>query len=58
MISNTMLYVGYQGDTQYLIAVVKLLFFALFTGLVWTGVIALRSIAISLQKIVEDRQHE
>ncbi len=57
MISNMILAGGYQGDMQ-LIFTVGLLFFALFTGLVWTGVIALRSIAISLRKIAEDKNQK
>ena len=52
MIANTMLAAGFEGDMQ-LIATIALVIFALFTGLVWAGVVALRSIARSLQRLPE-----
>ena len=54
MISSTMLAGSYEGDIQ-TIAVVALCLLALFTGLIWAGVIYLRSIARSLRSIA-DRQ--
>ena len=48
MIANTILAGTFHGDIQ-LIATIGLMIFALLTGLIWTGVIALRSIAISLR---------
>jgi hypothetical protein len=52
MLANGILAAGYQGDVQ-TIATIGLALFALFTGLVWAGVVALRSIALSLREIAE-----
>ena len=54
MIASTMLAGSYSHDTQ-VIVTVALGLFALFTGLIWAGVIYLRSIARSLRSIA-DRQ--
>ena len=52
MIANSILAGGYEDDMQ-VIATIAMLLFALLTGLVWAGVIALRSIAFSLRKLAE-----
>ena len=52
MLANAILAAGNQGDMQ-TVATIGLVLFALFTGLVWAGVVALRSIAFSLRDIAE-----
>ena len=52
MLANAILAAGWQGDVQ-MIATIGLALLALLTGLVWAGVIALRSIAFSLREIAE-----
>ena len=52
MIANTILAETFQGDLQ-LVATIGLMIFALLTGLIWAGVIALRSIAISLRELAD-----
>ena len=52
MIANTILAGTFQGNMQ-LVATIGLMIFALLTGLIWTGVIALRSIAISLRELAD-----
>lgn len=52
MIAHLMLAAAYQ-DNILLIAALGLALFALFTGLFWSAVIALRSIAISLRELAD-----
>ena len=52
MIANGILAAGYEGDMQ-TISTIALMIFALLTGLIWAGVIALRSIAFSLRALAE-----
>lgn len=52
MIAHLMLAAGHHDD-MLLIAAIGLALFSLFTGLFWTGVIALRSIAMSLRDLAE-----
>ncbi len=53
MIANTILAVTYHDIDMQVIATIGLMIFALLTGLIWTGVIALRSIAISLRELAD-----
>ncbi len=50
MIANMILAGSFQDDIQ-LVATIALMIFALLTGLIWAGVIALRSIAVSLREL-------
>ncbi len=52
MIANTILD-GSPLENIQGVAVIGLMVFALLTGLVWTGVIALRSIAVSLRELAD-----
>lgn len=52
MIANTIL-AGSALDDMQVIATIGLMIFALLTGLIWAGVIALRSIAISLRELAD-----
>ena len=52
MIANTIL-AGSSLDDIQVVATLGLMIFALLTGLIWAGVIALRSIAISLRELAD-----
>ncbi len=52
MIANMILAGSSQDDMQ-VVATIGLIIFALLTGLIWAGVIALRSIAVSLRELAD-----
>ena len=52
MIANTIL-AGSSLDDIQVVATLGLMIFALLTGLIWAGVIALRSIAVSLRELAD-----